>query len=204
MKTPAKANLLNHLGNEEYPSEITLNDVKEFIRIVLYNGKVTESYTDTRITKYKSLAIKTSAAIPPDQDSIVQVILRAHLQVFKWKRCTQLEIKSLPYERFGWNWSNDMQMVVPVWFLGHQLPEDLRSRKGKSAASVNSVDDRDADNECDDDNTGTKKRKRNCNSRKVNSEKVSLKQQSTKPDQLSVDTSKGTENIAHTSDTGNI
>ena len=140
MKTPAKANLLNHLGNEEYPSEITLNNVKEFIRIVLYNGKVTESYTDTRITKYKSLAIKTSAAIPPDQDSILQVILRAHLQVFKWKRCTQLEIKSLPYERFGWNWS-----------------------KGKPAASVNSVDDKDADNECDDDNTGTKKLKRNCN-----------------------------------------
>ena len=142
MKTPVKANLLKHLGNEEYPSEITLKNVKEFIRIVLYNGKVAESYTDTRITKYKSLAIKTSAAIPPDQDSIVQVILRAHLQVFKWKRCTQLEIKSLPYERFGWNWSNDMQMVVPVWFVGHQLPEDLRSRKGKPAASVNSVDDK--------------------------------------------------------------
>ena len=96
-----------------------------------------------------------------------------------------------------------MQMVVPVWFVGHQLPEDLRSRKGKPAASVNSVDDKDADNECDDDNTGTKKRKRNCNSRKVSNKKVSRKQ-STKSDQLSVDTNKGTENIAQTSDRSNI
>ena len=94
-----------------------------------------------------------------------------------------------------------MQMVVPVWFVGHQLPKDLRSRKGKPAASVNSVDDKDTDNECDDDNTGTEKRKRNCNSRKVKRKKVSRKQ-STKADQLSVDTSKGTENISHTSDTG--
>ena len=70
-----KANILRNLGSEEYPSETTLNNAKEFIRIILYDGKATESYTDTRITKYKSLAIKTSAAIPPDQDAVIQVIL---------------------------------------------------------------------------------------------------------------------------------
>ena len=128
-KTAMKANMLQHLGNKEYPSVIALNDAKEFIRLVLYSGKLIESYTDTRITKYKSLAIKTSASIPPDQDSVIQVILSAHLQVFKWKRCTQVEIENLPYERYGWKWSNEMQMVVPVWFVGHQFPEDIRTKK---------------------------------------------------------------------------
>ena len=94
-----EANMLQHLGNEKYPSDITLSDAKEFIRLVLYSGKLAESYTDTRITEYKSLAIKISASIPPDQDS---VILRAHLQVFKWKRCTQVEIENLQYEMYGW------------------------------------------------------------------------------------------------------
>jgi hypothetical protein len=53
-KTAMKANILQHLGNEEYPIVIALNDAKEFIRLVLYSGKLIESYTDTRITKVHS------------------------------------------------------------------------------------------------------------------------------------------------------
>ena len=54
----------------------------------------------------------------------------------------------LPYERYGWQWSNELQRVVPVWLVGHQLPEDLRSKKTKTVAPV---DEMDADNECDDE-----------------------------------------------------
>ena len=158
MRSPENSNLLKYLGKEEYPSEVTLTDAKEFIRLIFYGGKVKETYTDTRINKYKSLVTKTSASIPPDQDSVKQVILRAHLQIFKWKRCIHVQMKILPYKVYGWKWDSEEQMVVPVWSVGHQFPEYLRSKK--VIAKAIPVEELDADDESEKQYTPvTKKRK---------------------------------------------
>ena len=65
---------------------------------------------------------------------------------------------SLPYESYGWEWSNELSMVVPVWFVGHQLTKDLRSKKKKDAINI------DADDEGDDEESvrSAKRKKKSC------------------------------------------
>ena len=45
--------------------------------------------------------------IPPDPDSIVQVVKRVHYQVSKWHQTTSETILEIPFEGNGWSWSAD-------------------------------------------------------------------------------------------------
>ena len=57
-----------------------LEKCQEFVRTVLYSGKQRESYIETRIRLYQEMKMKSSMSLPPDPDSVVQVIKRVHYQ----------------------------------------------------------------------------------------------------------------------------
>ena len=92
--------------------------------------------------------------IPPDPDSLAQSIKRVHFQVYTWIRSHETHIDSLRYQEFGWEWSEERKLVWPVWFVGLQIPPEIkRSRR-------NHVDDAgDADDERDDARVRNRKRK---------------------------------------------
>eukprot|EP00795_Rhopilema_esculentum_P014877 gene14877-6009_t len=75
-----KLGLLESHGQRRKLAEDGLNNVRKFVRSEIYFGKDNEDYVETRICLYKSLKNKSSKSLPPDPDSVVQVIKRAHCQ----------------------------------------------------------------------------------------------------------------------------
>ena len=66
------ARLLDNLGIE---IDKDIDDVKEFIRTIVYSGNKSEGY---RVRLFQNLVSKTSQSIPPDPDTAEQCIRRAH------------------------------------------------------------------------------------------------------------------------------
>ena len=75
-----KLNWLEALGKEKELNFEDLQNIKMFIRSVIYFGKDGEDYVDTRIRLHKTLKNKSSTPLLPDPDSVIQVIKRAHCQ----------------------------------------------------------------------------------------------------------------------------
>ena len=70
-------------------------------------------------------------SLPPDPDSVVKVIKRAHCQAYVWYRCGQRTINHLDLEEFGWKIQDGD--VKPVWFVGNQFPPSVKSIRGRKA-----------------------------------------------------------------------
>ena len=137
LKKPLKnnqSNLLSSLGRDGILTVETLEKCKEFIRSVMYGGKPQENYIETRIIIYKGLKTKLSLSLPPDPDSVVQMIKRAHLQTHTWLRSTEVNIKQLRYSDFGWSWSEEKKRVIPIWLTRERLPtKSFAVRKRKTS-----------------------------------------------------------------------
>ena len=115
--------------------------------------KKNETYVDTRVRLYKIKKIKSSSTLPPDEDSVVQAILRVHHQVYTWIRSNEINIEHLDFRKCGWKWCEKENIVVPVWFTGRQFPPELSSRKSKATETDNDADD-------EDENITIKRRRR--------------------------------------------
>ena len=98
-------------------SEIWL--IRNF-KTVVYSGKEDEDYVATRARIYQGLKSKSSMLLPPDPDSIIDVMKRVHYQVYHWIHCSTPLIKSIPLEKSGWIISiEDTEVNVrPCWFIG--------------------------------------------------------------------------------------
>lgn len=102
MTNKSKVQLLKPLGKERILETVDIDGLKEFIRTVIYSGKENESYVETRIRLYQNLKSKSSMPLPPDPDSVLQVIKRAHHQTYLWLRCCERMVDRLPFEGNGW------------------------------------------------------------------------------------------------------
>ena len=75
---------MSELGNYSQITNSVIEDNKEFIRTVLYNGDKKESYVNTRVKLCKGLKQKvfvSSLTLPPDPDSVTQAIKRVNFQI---------------------------------------------------------------------------------------------------------------------------
>ena len=98
MKNFSKIDLIQGLGSEIILSDENISNAMNFIQTVIYSGKNSESYVDTRARLYKNQRTKSSLYLPPDPDSCKQCnVKRAHHQISTWKRCTE---KIIPYIDF--------------------------------------------------------------------------------------------------------
>ena len=97
--------------------------------------------------------------VPPDPDSVVNAIKRAHLQTFLWLRCCQQSINTPDPEDFGWEMKDER--LTPVWFNCDQFPPSITRRKQKTRN-----DSSDADNESSDLEESPKKKVRKTLTRK--------------------------------------
>ena len=115
-KNPEVLDLLKNLGDEDGITPETLISVKSFVQRVIYNGEESETYLQTRLRLYKSSTKKSSRGIPPNEDSLIQAILRVQLQMFYWIRCNLPNTPRLNLEEYGW--VVDGTTVSPRCFLG--------------------------------------------------------------------------------------
>lgn len=136
-----KTDLLTDLGKDESVSEMILENAKEFVRTVLYTGKPKETYIETRIRLYQEMKMKSSMSLPPDPDSVIQVIKRAHYQVYFWRRCIEINVEMIPFANYGWKWCEKQELVVPIWFIGDQLPPSLRKKRRAKTKNTDDADD---------------------------------------------------------------
>ena len=144
------AKLLDNLGIE---IDKAIDDVKEFIRTIVYSGKKSEGYVETKVRVFQNLVSKTSQSIPPDPDSAEQCIKRAHLQTYYWLNCAKPIVLPLLFDENGWKFVDNE--LKPIWFTGYQMPPSLRrGRKGKQSYTA------DDEGEGTTQNADTRKRKR--------------------------------------------
>ena len=126
--------MLKDLGRHE-ESYLDLSKSLNFFHPIMYSGKNDESMTNTRVRTFKNQKKKSGVNIIPDPASIHQHLLRADLQAFIWHQCTS-QIMNIPnIDGRGWCKRNDI--IVPVWYIGQQLPPSLtRSKPIKKGAKV--------------------------------------------------------------------
>ena len=78
--------------------------------------------------------------IPPDEDSCVQHILRAHYITHIWRNYHIPIIPRISLLGNGWKIDDDNE-VVPVWFTGSQLPPScIKTRKKKRICDGSEAD----------------------------------------------------------------
>ena len=103
--------------------------------MVIYSGNSSEDSIATRIRAalYKNLRKISSnlrkMSLPPDSDSLIQVIKRAHLQAYIWYKADQPVIGHLNFEENGWK--NENSEITPLWSIGKQLPPFHRRKQRK-------------------------------------------------------------------------
>ena len=161
-----KAVMLKTLGQNEVLHEEDIEGVKEFIRTVLYTGKENENYVDTRIRLYENLKRKSSMPLPPDPDSVIQVIKRAHHQTYSWVRCGLWEFPPLPHEGNGWFADEDELTLKPLWFTGPQLPPSASKKKKIELPDADQTDGV-ADGFADDESAPEPTKKKRLKKRKL-------------------------------------
>ena len=83
--------------------------------------------------------------LPPDPDSLVQVIKRAHFQTFEWLRCCQPVINHLNIQDCGWESKDDE--VKPVWYTGSQMPPSVQRKRAQEKIDGSIADDEISDTE---------------------------------------------------------
>ena len=98
-------------GRDFTVKEHEIGQVKDFIRMVFYNGTITESYVETRMRIYKNQ--KVTSAIPPDPDS--EAIMRVNYHVFHWLSSSKIMMPGVSFETNGWRW---VQMKISLYLFG--------------------------------------------------------------------------------------
>ncbi len=168
-KAQESCSLIKNLGLNGNITEDELDNAKEFIRTIFYGGNSNQTYVETRIRLYNDMKVKSSMCIPPDPDSVIQVIKRAHYQIYHWIRSTEINIEPIDYQQLGWKWSDEQQLVVPIWFTGSQLPPSLRNKRKKKQSSDN---DNQEDVESDDERSTKRPKRKKKTTRKNQEEKL--------------------------------
>ena len=155
LKQPTMSELLGSLSQTEAFKDADIGEIKEFVRCVMYNGKTDETYIDTRVRIYNEMKVKTSMSLPPDPSSLLQAVKRVQLQVKIWSYCSVLVIPEMDPEDYGWRYDPKEKKMVPVWFIGPQVPPSF-NRKPSSIQTG----DTDGDDEQSEDESPKKKRRR--------------------------------------------
>ena len=122
----ASTHLLYDFGNSEN-SFRDLSDSLRFYQTIMYNGKLNETITDTRVRMFQVQNTKSNVNLISDKASIIQHLLRADLQTFIWKSCMLQNITIPSLEGRGWKESEGS--IIPVWFEGDQFPPVLSRSK---------------------------------------------------------------------------
>ena len=138
LKDPSRSDLLNALHEVEPLTERRIDDLKEFVRTVMYAGKKHDTYLETRIQLYQQRKEKSSITLPPDPDSLLQACKRAQFQTQIWLQCGKVTMRIPSPQDYGWIWDEEKKAMVPIWFTGAQLPICLtkKSRKGNKEATI--------------------------------------------------------------------
>ena len=124
MKNPEYCHLIKNLGRNEQLAETDVNKAITFVQTVMYGGKQTETYIETRKRLYERSKSKSSSKIPPDPKSLLQDIKRVHLQSYVFLHATERVCNRLDPEYFGWTKDQENGTLIPHWYDGKQYPED--------------------------------------------------------------------------------
>ena len=115
LKSPNNCNLLRSVQREEPLCQNNMDDLKEFVGTVMYNGNKRESYLQTRMRLYQQQKEKSSVSLPPDPDSLLQALKRTQMQTLLWQQCGEITIKQCNPEQYGWKWEDGAKKMVPIW-----------------------------------------------------------------------------------------
>ena len=124
LKNPSSLLLIKDLGKEITPSETTLVECMEFVRIYVYSGLPNEDLVTTKVRLYEAQVVKKTSTLPPDPNSLRYDILRKHHQAYIWRHCTEPTILQLPFQQYGWQKVGGC--LMPIWYTCPQLPKCLR------------------------------------------------------------------------------
>ena len=123
LRQPKVLSLLSSLGvSSGEPTRY--QDIVKFIQTVMYSGHIGESLVETRVRLYEKQKVKSSLTLPPDPDSMKQIIMRVNHQLYYWRNCDISLLEAIPLHGNGWTVDVDNdgnRRVVPVGHNGHNL-----------------------------------------------------------------------------------
>ena len=128
-------NLLH--GLEEFTCRMYSNKKKRIVKVNDLRWDMIKSKTEGKVSIRKNIDL---AKLPPAKVCLEQHIRRVNYQVGIWKRADIL-CPLIPNPWEGHGWTRQGEMVVPMWYEGDTLPQQLINE----LANIKEVDDDDYD-----------------------------------------------------------
>lgn len=95
---------------------------------------------------YEKMKVKTSASLPPEPSSLVQALKRVHLQIRIWSYCSEVVIPEIDPVEYGWRFDQGEDKLVPVWYIGPQLPPSFARKSSPIQTAGTDGDDEESKN----------------------------------------------------------
>ena len=120
--------LLSSVGQTLPVSHRTVDDLRMFTMQCVYNDKTSKTLGEARAKKWSTMKRKSTASLPPDEESHYLRALRVAYQVYVWLHFEMPDAPPSPLQN-GW------QMVdgkcVPIRYRSAALPQELNIMRTK-------------------------------------------------------------------------
>ena len=145
--------LLSSVGKALPVSDRTVKDLEVFTIKCVYNDKTSKSLGEARAKKWSTMKRKSTARLPPDEESHYLRALRVAYQAYIW---LHFDIPDAPPSPLQYGWQILDGKCVPVRYRSAALPPELtitrdRCPQDSDASDDESDTDSDESTSCDED-----------------------------------------------------
>ena len=145
--------LLSSVGKALPVSDRTVKDLEVFTIKCVYNDKTSKSLGEARAKKWSIMKRKSTARLPPDEESRYLRALRVAYQAYIW---LHFDIPDAPPSPLQYSWQILDGKCVPVRYISAALPPQLtitRDRRPQDSDASDDESDTDSDEStsCDED-----------------------------------------------------
>ena len=130
--------LLSSVGKMLPVSDSTVKDLEAFTIKCVYNDKTSKSLGEARAKKWCTMKRKSTARLPPDEESHYLRALRVAYQAYVW---LHFHMPDAPPSPLQYGWQNRDGKCVPVRYRSTALPAELRMTTGSCPRDSDTSDD---------------------------------------------------------------
>ena len=140
---------LEHLGEDLHLEEECIQELMKFTREVVYGDFQSRSMTESRANKWRNQKNKSFCRLPPDEDSLRQILKRANYTAYL---ALNPKLKDHP-NPIGNGWLVENNLCRPEKYLSPPLPDMIRTQMAQGHEEMD-VEETENNNriDCDDQN----------------------------------------------------
>ena len=134
MKKTNVLGLISNIGHKVSANDDVIKNCEIVIQIVLYYGTSKETYVEIRVRLCNKQKTRKWIVLSPDPCK--QAISRGNCQSHHWLHFTIKIFSQLSLKYNGWNYNEQLNVVVPVWFDKPLFYHSIITKKKKKKKKI--------------------------------------------------------------------